>query len=312
MDTLAKKQIDLNPNQFIERTISDFVRTSPSNRLGPLFGDEPIFDQPLVGFADGDDPLFGVYQKVVHADHFLPGEILARYLTEVRHIHAPRLEHVRVISFVLPVNSKTRESNALEKEGPSLRWNHTRWKGQDFVTELSGHLVSTLESTGVWALAPDLPLFFKMIPAANDIVSNWSHRHAAYAAGLGTFSLNDGFITPRGMAMRCGSVIVNLRLDVSPRPYKNHLSNCLFYATGKCGACIDRCPGGAITQNGHDKMKCMQILFERQKPWLEGAHGPGYIGMYAGCGLCQTKVPCESRIPLPAAVNDGSKKVVIT
>jgi hypothetical protein len=31
---------------------------------------------------------------------------------------------------------------------------------------------------------------------------------------------------------------------------------------------------------------------------MEGAHGPGYIGLYAGCGLCQTGVPCESRIPI--------------
>ena len=32
--------------------------------------------------------------------------------------------------------------------------------------------------------------------------SNWSERHIAYAAGLGTFSLSDGFIIERGIAHR--------------------------------------------------------------------------------------------------------------
>jgi len=35
--------------------------------------------------------------------------------------------------------------------------------------------------------------------------SSWSERHAAYAAGLGTFSLNDALITPKGIAHRLGS-----------------------------------------------------------------------------------------------------------
>jgi epoxyqueuosine reductase QueG len=122
----------------------------------------------------------------------------------------------------------------------------------------------------------------------------------AYAAGLGTFSLNDGFITPKGMTMRCGSVVVDLKLAPSIRPYENHLANCRFYAEGRCGVCITRCPYGAITEKGHDKIKCRDALFWAQKPWIEGTHGPGYIGRYAGCGLCQTGVPCESRIPVRA------------
>ena len=51
MDTHTKKRAESNTNQFIERTIRKFVRTSPLNRL-ESFGGEPIFDSPLVGFAD--------------------------------------------------------------------------------------------------------------------------------------------------------------------------------------------------------------------------------------------------------------------
>jgi epoxyqueuosine reductase QueG len=143
-----------------------------------------------------------------------------------------------------------------------------------------------------------------MIMLPDGFTSNWSQRHAAYAAGLGTFSLNEGFITAKGLAMRCGSVVTNLKLQSSVRPYVNYLENCLFYTTGKCGKCINRCPGGALSEKGHDKLKCFAVLFEKQRPWIEGAHGPGFIGSYAGCGLCQSSVPCSLRIP----VKKGNRK----
>jgi epoxyqueuosine reductase len=188
------------------------------------------------------------------------------------------------------IHGETRLSNAREKEGPSLRWNHTRWQGQDFIIELSKYLVSLLEGMGFSAIAPELSSFFEILLVPGGFASKWSQRHIAYAAGLGTFSLNEGFITPKGLAVRCGSVVTNLKLEPSTRPYTHHLANCLFYAMGKCCKCIRRCPGGAISEKGHDKLKCFDVLYEKQKPWLEGAHGQGYIGNYAGCGLCQTGV----------------------
>jgi epoxyqueuosine reductase len=295
-DKQTRRRFESNPQRFIESAVKKFVRESPANRL-ESFGGQPIFTAPLIGFADGDDPLFAEYKKVVHQDHFLPREVLALHRACKLKSPASNPESVSVISFVLPINRKTIEVNAREKEGPSLRWNHTRWKGQDFIIELSRYLVSLLEAMGIAALAPEISPFFKILSLPNGFASNWSQRHSAYAAGLGTFSLNDGFITPRGLAMRCGSVVAGLKLEPSARPYAHHLANCLFYTTGKCGKCIRRCPGGAISEKGHDKLKCFNVLFEKQKPWLDGAHGPGFIGSYAGCGLCQTGVPCARRIP---------------
>ena len=292
-----QKLFDTDPNRFIEQAITDFVRTSPANRLDSFEGTQ-IFEKPLVGFANGDDPLFVEYKKVVHESHFLPREILGLSLGENPKPETPNLENVSVISFVFPINKDTIKTNARQKEGPSLRWNHTRWKGQDFINELSLHLISILEKMGANAVAPELSPLFKILLLPDGFASNWSQRHAAYAAGLGTFSLNDGFITAKGLAMRCASVVTNLKLKPSARPYANYRANCLFYATGKCGKCILRCPGGAINEKGHDKLKCFAVLFDKQKPWIEGAHGPGFIGKYAGCGLCQSGVPCSVRIPV--------------
>jgi epoxyqueuosine reductase len=293
----TKKLFDNDPELFIEKAIKNYTRSNPAHCLD-CFDNESIFDKPLIGFANGDDPLFKEYKKVVHEDHFLPREILSLHIGEKLKPQLPDLESVSVISFVFPINRKTIKVNAGEKEGPSLRWNHTRWKGQAFINELSNYLTSILETMGYWAIAPEVSSFFKILLLPDGFASNWSQRHAAYAAGLGTFSLNEGFITERGLAMRCGSIVANLKLKSSVRPYINYLGNCLFYTTGKCGKCIQRCPGGALSEKGHDKRKCFSILFEEQRSWIEGAHGPGFIGSYAGCGLCQTGVPCATHIPV--------------
>jgi epoxyqueuosine reductase QueG len=125
------------------------------------------------------------------------------------------------------------------------------------------------------------------------IASTWSERHAAYAAGLGTFSINDGLITPRGIAHRVGSVVTDLVLPPSPRPYTDHRENCLLFRGQECGACIQRCPGDALSEQGHDKDRCFEYAYGTI---LEEVKQYGVD--FAGCGLCQTAVPCESRIPV--------------
>lgn len=297
VDKRIQKRLRENPEHFIKSLITQFVCASPLNRLA-AFDNTPIFDKPLIGFADGNDPIFLQYKKVIGETHFTPRELLTRHVTEILKVESPVITNVSVISFILPIARETSRSNARETAGPSLRWNHTRWKGQEFINELSKHLVAWLESDGYYALAPELSSFYKITRLPDGFVSNWSQRHAAYAAGLGTFSLNQGFITKKGIAHRCGSVVTNLKLEPTPRIYVNHLSNCRFYAKGTCGKCIRRCPGGALSEKGHDKLKCFEVLDKLQKPWLEGVYGPGYIGRYAGCGLCQTGVPCEHRIPV--------------
>ena len=122
--------------------------------------------------------------------------------------------------------------------------------------------------------------------------SNWSKRHAAYAAGLGTFGLCDGLITSKGKAMRCGSVIAKIDISPSERKYDDHHAYCLFYSKETCGECITRCPVGAISKRGHDKIKCSKHLGITRQYVKTNYAFKGY-----GCGLCQTNVPCESKIP---------------
>lgn len=57
-------------------------------------------------------------------------------------------------------------------------------------------------------ISPQIDEHCSRITASNTgISSNWSERHAAYVAGLGTFSLNDALITVNGIAHRVGSIL---------------------------------------------------------------------------------------------------------
>ena len=86
------------------------------------------------------------------------------------------------------------------------------------------------------------------------------------------------------------------------RPYTDHRSYCLFHSHGLCGRCIERCPAGALSRDGHDKVRCREYLMGVIRPTFPQRYGfEGY-----GCGLCQTGVPCEAGIPSPAAVEPST------
>jgi hypothetical protein len=62
----TKKQGEMA--QFIEEEIKTFTRISPRNRM-PDSDNDFIFDEPLVQFAAGDDPIFLEYKTIIAPTH---------------------------------------------------------------------------------------------------------------------------------------------------------------------------------------------------------------------------------------------------
>ncbi len=281
-----------DPAEAITAAIKAFVSTSPLNRM-PSTREHVIFGEPLVRFADGDDPLYTEYKTIISEEHLTPREAVAQAGVEV----PPKLS---VISYVLPIVEETRLSNRLATEVPSRRWSHTRYYGELFNEAVRQHIVDVLTGAGYLAVSPSLQPYFRTL--TNDRIgvhSVWSERHTAFAAGHGTFGLSDGFITTeRGIAHRCGSVITDLPLPVSGRISDDPYGNCIHYVDGTCKACAVRCPADAISEQGHDKRKCMGYL--RTIGYLPVTAYKDETSVY-GCGLCQTKVPCEYRLPTKLA-----------
>jgi len=271
--------------EILCRELSNFVQQSPLNRFPQ--GEEPYFEAPLIGFAAADDTLFNDYKQIIGEFHQTPHEVMQSVL-------GPIAKAATVISWVLPITAPIRKCNRQENLYPSRAWAMNRCYGEQFNLELHSHMVSWLEKQGHRAVIPQLAPGFKIIEdAVVGRASNWSERHAAYAAGLGTFSLSDALITPKGIAHRLGSIITDLRLKPTPRSYPHFRYNCLYYRNGSCGVCIKRCPARALSEDGHDKQLCRTHIYETSAAEIEQR-----FGIKTGaCGLCQTGVPCESRIP---------------
>lgn len=235
--------------------------STPPIAPGPL----ELFDAPLLGVAGAADPLWTRFKdpEVIGPHHLKPEEWLPGARTAV--------------CFFLPFSLRVRTANRIPVTTPT-EWLYGRYEGQLLVEAMTRHLAGLLQAEGWQAVTPAIDPRFRVLA----LRSNWSERHAAFTAGLGTLSLSRHIITRAGSAGRLGSVITDAPLPPTLRPYQEPEEYC-----GKCGACIPRCPCDAIDDSGKDNLKC--------KTWVDevlAVHKPRY-----GCGKCTTKVSCESGIP---------------
>lgn len=103
-------------------------------------------------------------------------------------------------------------------------------------------------------------------------VAFFSHRHAAYFAGLGTFGVNNMLLTPEyGPRVRFGSVITAAELPPDPLPEENLCTHCM--------ACVRMCPAGALGEEEYpagltDKRACAENSARLERRGL------------APCGIC--------------------------
>jgi epoxyqueuosine reductase len=287
----ASAASELDEAWFVN-AIQEKIASHPANQLEFPFGGEKVFDPPLVGFIAGDDPILEEYKRIIGPHHFTPAEMMA-WQAANSGVSAPPASELGVVSFIMPIRAATRAENAARSDWTSERWAQTRLLGEIASQAMVRDLVTLLMGRGVLAVSPDVtPMFNKKRYPRVGWASPWSHRHMAYAAGLGTFGLHDFLITDAGAAHRCASFVVHRPLKPNRvRPADIHAA-CLHHQGKKCMKCAKRCPVGAITAEGHDKERCYQRVAQSIKYCNRNYH----IFIY-GCGLCAVGVPCEARDP---------------
>ena len=186
---------------WIADRIAGYLAERPEN-IVPELNRMKIFDPPLLGVADALDPLFTRLKEpgIVGPRHRSPCDWLPGAAT--------------VISFFLPFTAAVREAN--HRPGlPATEWLYGRIEGEACNKLLQKHLVDELIHVGGQALAPSVNPRF----AVTERRSNWSERHVAFVAGLGTFGLSRALITEKGSAGRIGSVVTTLGLTPTPPTY---------------------------------------------------------------------------------------------
>jgi len=263
------------------------------------------FSKPLVGFASGDDELFHFIKYDIGPNfYWKPEDAFATAFPDER--VAP--DELSVIAWILPQTEQTRLAHRKAVDKPSIEWSKARHYGEKVNENLRRYVVDLFLRSGYQACAPVLlPQWARAESNKYGFASSWSERHTAHVCGLGTFGVSDGLITPAGKAIRVGSVIVRKKYTPTPRTYQHHNEWCLYHSTGKCLVCMRRCPTQAISESGHDKVRCKEFIRNVTAVYVEEEQ----LGFRVNsCGFCQTKTPCENQNPTDKMKRKRSGEIV--
>jgi hypothetical protein len=270
---LNRVPADFQPDVTLDEVVSylnNLVTTDFRNAL-PEGDNQPIWDLPLVGVASADDPLFARFQdpEVVGAQHRLPQEWL------------PGAQSI--VSVFLPFSEHIFRSYKKESRYSAIEFSSGKWNGSKFLNVVRRGLSRYFEARGGLANAPNIDPRYD----SDGWLPFWSERHVAFAAGVGTFGLQQALITERGAYGRVCSVITTLKLKPTVRPYTEAYGYCLYAFDGSCTACVGRCPTGAVNASGKIVALCSKHgNSEHFKEWG-----------YGSCGHCSTFIPCSRQVP---------------
>jgi epoxyqueuosine reductase QueG len=248
----------------IRTEIQQFV-----SRYQSLQKTETSWQTPLVGFASATDPIFEEFKKVVRPSHFLPCDLLPEAQT--------------VVAFFLPFEKPVATSN-IAKKLASREWAMAYVETNALIRKVGQHMGEFIEKSGHAAyITPPTHNFDPKI-----LLSDWSHRHVAFAAGLGRFGLNNMLITEKGCCGRIGSFITTLTIDPDSRSDREA---CLFKHNGSCEKCVPRCVNDALFTGEFNRYKCYEMLLENEEKYKS-------LGTADVCGKCLVALPCSTMDPV--------------
>jgi len=226
---------------------------------------------PLVGFASADDPLFEKLREVASPSHARPRDLLPGART--------------VVAFFIPLGKSVAQSN-IRGECASRQWAQAYVETNTLTEEVGARMQRLLEP-GEDAVAVT-PATHNFDPVR--LVSDWSHRHVAFIAGLGRFGVNNTLITESGCCGRWGSFVTSLELEPDVRREEE---SCLHRDGASCLHCAGRCPSEALSAEGFDRQKCYATCLANEERWRD-------LGKADVCGKCLVGVPCTLRDPVRA------------
>lgn len=228
-------------------------------------GCQKIWREPIVGFADANCAYIKNIEKAVGTEHKQPSDFLK--------------DASIVISCFVPFTKEVSATNTANKEScTSKEWSDAYEVTNDMLGELAAFIVDELRNLGYEATVP-VGIGMK----EEELKSSWSHRHIAYAAGMGTFGINNMLITEKGCCGRYCSIITKLPVEAD-RSLESE--NCLYKKNGSCAKCVEHCVQGALTAEGFDRFKCFEVCLRNEK--LYG---------HEVCGKCTTEIPCAFTVP---------------
>ena len=227
------------------------------------------WDDPLVAFASAADPLFPELKTWVSATHPLPIDLLRDAKT--------------VISYFIPFKKETVLSNR-GGENSSIEWAIAYIETNHLITEVNQYLLEEFEKYHFKSI---------LLPPTHNfdekrLISDWSHKHIAWIAGLGKLGLHRMLITEKGCCGRLGSLVTNAPIDPNQRTDEEY---CLYRYDGTCKKCAENCTFGALTFDSYDRRRCYEVCLINANVHLN-------LGNADVCGKCVCVVPCSFSNPI--------------
>ena len=211
---------------------------------------------PLIGFADANHPYIKSLKEIISPTHLMPQDVLDGATS--------------VLCFFFPFEEDVVKQN-IEGDHPS--------ETNTMFIHMANRIKQLIQS---WGYRAELPGAIGKI-SEQKLYSNWSQRHFAYAAGLGTFGVNNMLIGEKGCTGRYFTLVCDLPI-LPDKPQESE--NCLYKRDGSCLACVKRCPVGALSPEGFDREKCFARVKENSKQWGNTI-----------CGKCSVGMPCSFKRP---------------
>lgn len=236
---------------------------------------------PLVGFGDARHPAILSLKEVISPSHQLPSEVLP--------------DASIVVAYYVPFTRELAKINVEYGRMAAPSWAESYEESNAMFGILNQHLIGFLEGLGFKGAVSQEASTFNQ----EKLISNWSQRHFAYAAGLGTFGINNMLITKSGCCGRFSTVVTNLPLEPD-QPIDEEL--CLYKKNGSCGICVRNCPTGALTISDFNRYTCYELCQENAAVYTnfgssytdEDGEAANSVGSDV-CGKCVTGSPCAFR-----------------
>ena len=250
-------------DKIIETVKSTVAAYESSNHL------DNFWKEPIVEIISAKDERLKTLKEAVSIGHLMPHDILS--------------DAKSIVSFFIPFQENIVKSNI---EGPvaSKEWVMAYIKTNDLLKTISEGIETLMEQNGYKA---------GKIPATHNfdakiLMSNWSHRHIAFLAGIGTFGANNMLITKNGCCGRLGSIIINY--EFSEYRHNTVAEKCLNKKNGTCGICQKKCFVNAYENNIFDRHKCYKQCIKNDE--FHKTMGNAHV-----CGKCLVGLPCSTMEP---------------
>jgi len=223
-----------------------------------------FWQKPIFAILSADDARFVTLKQLVSFEHLMPFDILS--------------DARSVIVFYIPFTREIVDSNRSKGYASEL-WAKSYIETNKLILEICDAFETILS---------DLGFTVGKLPATHNfnsetLISNWSHRHIAEFAGIGSFGINNMIITDSGCCGRLGSFITNA--DITPLIFPAK-ERCLSKINGTCGVCQQKCPVSAYDFEEFNRKSCYEVC-------LKNAKHHQSLGLADVCGKCLVDIPCS-------------------